>query len=754
MPSFSLRLPWIGSLLTFALLTTVAQAQTAPRIDYLFPAGAQRGTRAEVDLVAEFVPCVLGLSVSGSGVKAERDQVEDRFTLISDPQAELGACEVRLFAPQGGSSPFPFILGDLPEITHQSDGQGSASPLKLPVTVNGRLSAEREVHTFPLQLAPGKHLVAAATCSDFGSPLDPQLRLLNAAGSVVAESTTHRTAQALLVFEPSTAGEYRLEIFDFQLEGSPQHIYRLTVTDGPWLDYAFPSGVAPHTTSTVELHGWNLPGKNPRVATHAVQAGLPGSHEVSLPGGANRLALTTGPHAEMLENEPNNSSEQAGELTLPITVHGRFNQDGDTDTYQFTAIKGDRLAIDVAAADSNFPTDPVLAIADATGKVLTELDDTKTSRDPSLRYTVPADGQYFLTLSDRSGRGGDEFVYRLSVSPPIASLAAYVDVPTFTMHSGETTNLAVKVERVDGMTGGFEVTAVDLPAGLHVESVAVPDKPTNVVQLPISADEKLGPTSGLVRVVVRSTDQDPPVERYALVRENAKATTGSPGLWVTVSPVIPFSLSTTGLIQEAPRLAALPFPVSIERQEGFTGAVRLIGVERDKRGTVVPLTGEIAAGENQGTIPLIVQQGPTEGTTHRCRVMGVAEVLAADGKRYSVFHVAKGSMLLGCAPGHLTMSTEPAVVTWQPGETREVRVQLQRRVDMQPVAIRLEPLDSATGISCDPIVLTNDKRTATLKLRFAKDAKIPPRVSVTLQAESSSAGLPVYAQASFRLELR
>ena len=166
-----------------------------------------------------------------------------------------------------------------------------------------------------------------------------------------------------------------------------------------------------------------------------------------------------------------------------------------------------------------------------------------------------------------------------------------------------------------------------------------------------------------------------------------------------------------------------PFPVTVVRKEGFTGPVRLVGVEPDRRGTLVPLAGQIAAGSDVGSIPLVLQHKVTEGTTHRCRVMGVAEVPGDDGKMYAVFHVAAGNMSIGCQPSLLTMTAEPAIVVWRPGETQHVEVQLMRRTAMQPITLRLAPPDGVVGIECEPVEISVDQDRAVLALRFAPDGR-------------------------------
>lgn len=732
------------------LLAGSASAQTAPEIEYLFPAGAQRGTRAEIRLGGKFMPGPCGLVVTGFGINSETTTVSDRFGITVAADAPLRPAEVRIFAAQGGSPPFPFVIGDLPEIIHAQSAE--VRELKLPVTINGRFHPAGEIHQFAIELKAGQQIVCAATTRAIRSPVDAALRLLDATGQVVATSSVQHSADSLLAFRAAQPGRFTLQVFDFQFTGSLQHIYRLTVTDGPWLDRTFPAGVTENGERDVTLYGWNLPGGDGRTMPHRFPSGAAGTLELTLPGAGNRLPVPVSQHPEIVEIEPNDAAEQATPVMQPVVVNGRLNKPGDVDTYAFTATKGERFVIEVASASLGFPGDPTLSILDAAGKVLVDLDDGPGSRDPSLRYTAAADGRHFIVLREHSRQGGDDFIYRLRIAPFQPDFKARVDVPAFALMSDKTVNLPVKVERIDGLDVDLEVTAVDLPSGITVQPQPVPKTPSSVIQLPLIAAAKLGSVSGLTRIIVRTTDPKSPRQKEALIAENPQAVTGSQGLWVAVTPEVPFTLKTTTTILEAPRLAAFPFPVILERKPGFAGPVRLVGVEPDRRGTVIPMDGNIAVGSNQGTIPLIVQHGVIEGTTHRCRVMGVAEVLAADGKPCLVFQVAPGAMSMGCQPSQLTMTTEPSVVIARPGVPVQIRVQLMRRVAMDPITLRIEQPAGIPPLNAEPVTVNGDQTSATLTLNFAPDALIPPRSTLIIHAASSRDGLPIYGRTSVRLE--
>ncbi len=749
---FSRKQVCLFAIALFIASGPIAHAQTTPMIEFLFPPGAQRGTEVEVQFEGEYLPDAGRLTSAGAGIALQPGGAADRYRFSLAADAVAGPREIRLSSVQGASRPFPFVIGELLEVIHANRREPLA--LKLPVTANGRLDSAGDIDEYTVTLAAGAQIVCAAKTDEIRSPLDPVIRVLNAEGKPLAVSVSNRSADALLVFRAPTAGLYTLQVFDFQMAGGAKHIYRLTVTDGPWLDYAYPAGVSREAETPVTVYGWNLPSPPgealivrvpPQTATH---------FDLTLPNCVNRLRLPVGENPELLETEPNDVIAQAATVSVPATINGRLNGPRDVDLFAFMAKKGEKIAIDVDSADLQFPTDGVLAVLSDAGKSLVEVDDVKTSRDPSIRFTAPADGRYFVSLRDRSSGGGEDSVYRLHLSTALRpQVTARVNTSSLMVHSGQTANLPVLVERVDGLDDELELIAVDLPAGVEVKPQPVPAKTPTTIQLPFAVADNTAPVGGLVRIVLRNTKTGDANERLAMIADSATATSGSSSLWLAVSPEIPLTLKTTTTILDAPRMAGFSFPVSVERKAGFTGPIRLVGVEPDRRGTLIPLVGQIASDSDVGSIPLVLQHKVTEGTTHRSRVMGVAEVPGVDGKTYSVFHVAPGSMSVGCQPSLLTLTVEPAIVIGRPGQTQRIEVQLMRRTTMQPIMLRLVPTASVVGIECDPVQVGNDQSRAELTLRFTPEAKLPPRTTIEIKAESSRDGLPIYGTASFRLEL-
>jgi hypothetical protein len=725
-------------------------AETTPRIGAIFPPGGRRGTAVEFEVVGRYLPGPGRVTISEPALPLEETGTAGRHRLTIPAETQARSCEVRLVSVQGGSPPVPFHIGDLPEVIHGCEDRSLR--LDLPVTANGWLRKDRQIDRYEFTLAAGDQVVAAAATRPWGTALDPMLRLLDPQGRVIASGRRHRAIDALLVHRVAAAGSHVLEIHDFRMAGGPEHVYRLTVTTGPWPDFTFPAGLPPDENRTVALFGWNLPGVSIDGLPCAVPPQPAGStFELAVPGAAARLLLPVGEQPELPEAEPNDGRDQAQAVTLPHTVDGRLQAAGDRDVFRLELAKDDQVACAASSADIGFPTDLVLTVSSTDGKVLQENDDFKTSRDPAVRFKAPAAGTYFVSVSDRAGAGGPDSVYRLTMHPPRPRLQARVNVASLTLTAGGTAHLPVVIERLDGFAEEAEVTVIGLPAGVHADPQPVPAQPQATVQVQLKADDGLAPLGGLAEVVVRGTSGESPWQRPAVIAESEKATTESRHVWIAVGPALPFSLKTSTNLLDAPRLAAFPFPVEVERRDGFAGPIRLVGIEPDRRGTLVPLAGEIAAGSDAGFLPLVVQPHAIEGSTHRCRVMGVAAVPGADGRMYEVCDVAPGTMAVGAAPGWLTVAVEPPVQAWRAGETHVLDVRLDRHVEMGAVTLHLVPPDGVAGVGCPPVVVPPAESGARLEVRLRADAFVPARANWEVRAEAMRDGLPVEGRCSIRV---
>ncbi|MDA1014480.1 MAG: PPC domain-containing protein [Planctomycetota bacterium] len=726
--------------LAFLMIPTALLAQTAPQIGYLFPAGAQRGSKVQVEIGGKYMPGPCGFWIGGTGVRSSTNTTQGTVVLTVDADAESGMRPIRIHSVQGGSSPRAFVVGDLPEVMEVAEADQQSVPLGS--TINGRLHPSDDIDQYEFSLTQGKAVVCAIAMHSLGSPGDTVLRLLDSGGRVVAVSDNQRGLDPLLVWQCRQTGRYVLQVYDFNLSGAANYVYRLTVTDGPYLDYAFPVGVQAGVQSEVTLHGWNLPSNSLK---QTIKAGT-GNYRTNVAGSANQLTLPVSDVPEFTELEPNESTAPQ-QIVVPAVINGRLQQPGDVDVYKFVVKKGERFVIRVESEQIGFPADAVLRVLKADGQLIRETDDVGTSRDPEYAFVAPTDGEYLLSVEERAGRGGSRFVYRLHVLSPSPSLRLTVKTAEFTVIPGETLTIPVRIEPLDGFDKPLELHVTNLPAGVTVETVKHVPKKAGDVKLEFKAAADANFKSGTFEIIARADDVSSELLATARIATSTVLAADAIPLWLAVGPKVPFQLATVGSIQEAPRLAAFPFPVAVTRDAGFQSAIRLVGVDPDGRGTVVPLSGNIAANTDAGAIPLIIQPAAIEGTTHRCRVMGVAEITGPDGKPYSVFHVATGSMLMGCQPNWLTLTATPNRVLCKVGQSIALQLTIERRMSCGDVTVSLLPISGIRGVAAKPVLIVANQTQAMVTVEFASDATLPPEFQLHFQAESSRNGLPVYARA-------
>ncbi|MEW6159721.1 MAG: PPC domain-containing protein [Verrucomicrobiota bacterium] len=154
----------------------------------------------------------------------------------------------------------------------------------------------------------------------------------------------------------------------------------------------------------------------------------PGPHLVRLfnESGASepRLLIVTDT-AQSPEVEPNDQFTKPQSLdSLPLSLNGRLDKNGDVDSFAFEIESGQTLVADVEAYTLASPIDAVLRLVDEQGRQLAFNHDNGRTLDPQLVWTAPATGKYVLQVfgfaypatSDVRFTGGNACVYRLHVS--------------------------------------------------------------------------------------------------------------------------------------------------------------------------------------------------------------------------------------------------------------------------------------------------------------------------------------------------
>jgi hypothetical protein len=142
--------------------------------------------------------------------------------------------------------------------------------------------------------------------------------------------------------------------------------------------------------------------------------------------------------------EPNDSFKAAMAYTgpLPVAFNG-FNSkptagdpndpksQQDNDYLKFTAKKGQALDVNVFARRLRSPLDPVMSVQGATGGQVGQSDDIgQGNPDSYVRLNVPSDGEYAVRVRDHLRGAGEQYVYRVEVTP--VQPAITMTIPLYT----------------------------------------------------------------------------------------------------------------------------------------------------------------------------------------------------------------------------------------------------------------------------------------------------------------------------------
>lgn len=553
--------PLLPSALLAGLLLTLfapASATSAPPVlSHLFPAGGQRGSKVAVTATGDLKGAIKAWSPGVDVVVGEAGKLE-----ISIP-ADLAADRVwmRLYNAEGASALTPFLVGTLPEINDQepNDKPREAQAIADPhVTVNGFLK-DGDVDGFAVTLTAGQTLVAAVDANTrLGSPMDAILQVASPDGFVLAEVHDDVKLDPRLAFTAAKAGTYIVRLFAFpsapdtgiRFVGGANYIYRLTLTTGPFITHSVPLAVPKASPGTVELRGWNVPAGaklpvvqfgGPRLADFQelepldelhrspdAQWGFAFSPDLA---GAARVRLTPyGGVPTLAQTDP-----KTPQVLAPSTsVTGCLKMPRQSDVYSVPLKKGQQVMVSVESRGLDLPLDPVVQLADPSGAVVADVDDTGPSRDAAIAHVAARDGDYRVTVSDRYRQGGERGFYLLTVRLDEPDFELSMSADALVVTPGKPAELPVKIQRRNtpsGAVGPITIQPSNLPPGVTAPAViSEPSGPTSTeVKLLLTAAGP--PFSGPLRILGKAAL---PKELERSARTPPKLGAAFETLWLTV----------------------------------------------------------------------------------------------------------------------------------------------------------------------------------------------------------------------------
>ncbi len=512
-----------------------------PALNYLYPAGAQRGTSTEVVAGGTFERWPVRAWCDNAAIDVQPHKDKGKLTVVVPADAAPGVYWIRLADDQGASGLRPFIVGTLPEVMEKepNDDYRKAQPLDKSCVVNGRLEKTGDVDCFSIKLTKGQTLVASLEANrTLGSPMDGVLQIVSATGAVLAENNDYHDLDPQIVFTAPADGTYVVRAYAFPASpdssiafaGGELFVYRLTVTTDAFVEHAFPLAVQRGQPGEVELVGWNLPEAARKVR---IPAGDGADANVFHPKAANAALVRLEPHATVVKARTADGKEPQT-LALPTTVSGMLDAPKTPDRYQFVAKKGQKMVFQLESRALGFALSGVLRLTDAGGKVLARAEEPPPqptgARDAVLTFTVPQDGTYHIEVADLHGEAGPRRVYclRALLARPDYQLTLAAD--RFTIAPGKPLEIAVAVERREAFAGEIEITADGLPKGVTVTPVKVKAGDKTATLRFTAASDAL---SGSVRIAGR-VEGDAELTRTA-TSTPAPLKVATTHVWLTVS---------------------------------------------------------------------------------------------------------------------------------------------------------------------------------------------------------------------------
>ena len=548
-----------------ALVAAAAPARAdlpAAKLSTVFPAGAQRGSFAEVTVAGADLDDLAELRFSHPGITA-RPALDasgkaqpNKFTLAVWPDVPAGTYEVRIVGRFGVSNPRAFVVGDGPDL---GEGQSNTSPggaTEVPIgaVVNG-VAAASAVDHFRFAAKKGQRLLIDCAAREIDSKLDPVLVLSDPSGQELERS---RTGDPLDFTAPADA-QYVLRVHDAVFRGGPEYFYRLTISAGPHVDFVLPpAGVAGAKGKHV-VYGRNLPGGAPvpgvtvngkpleQLATEIeFPATVPGRCSLltspaqamldglgyrfrSGPLASNAVLLGFSDAAPLPEQASNEKPAEAQKLAAPCEVAGQFFPRGDRDWFALDAKKGDVFRLEVFCQRLGLPCDPFLLVQRVTKndkgeEQSADLDEVydgdgnaggpdfnTAGRDPVYRLEAKEDGTYRVQVRDlfNTLRDDPRLVYRLvarrekpdfrlALMP--ARPAANELPPPPLLRRGGSVPVRVVALRRDGFNGDIALSAEGLPAGVTCAPATI-SAGSNAGTLVLTAAEDAAGWVGALRVV-------------------------------------------------------------------------------------------------------------------------------------------------------------------------------------------------------------------------------------------------------------
>lgn len=561
------------------------------RIYALHPAGGKVGTTVDLKITSgSDLDGLTALKFSHPGITAAQKQqaptnswplpkkLETAFSVTIKADVPPGAYEARAVGRHGVSNARIFVVSNRNEILEPApnDSIADAKPVELGTIING-VADNGGYDMFKFAAKAGQRIIIDCQAERIDSKLDASMVLYDAKGRELLRDRNTIGRDPLIDFTAPSDGEYIVQVHDAVYVADASDFYRLSISDGPHVDFVFPPAGMPGTNNQYTVYGRNIGGspvpgseltingdplekltvqiqlpKDPNTvappigtAIHAYEAAIDAiSYQLKTnKGRSNPVRVGFATAKATIEKEPNNDPAKATKLTAPAEAAGWFSSGApgsDDDWFEFEAKKGTVYRIDVFSHRLGYSTDVSMLIQqvtkDAKGKELVkdlqEVDDSNagvtdtafdtTTSDPSYRFAAPTDGKYRVLL--RNINPGLA-IYRLAIRPEqpdfhLIASSSFIDPQRKTAAAYPLLVYKGGVETIDilalrhGFNGDIQITAENLPQGVKCDGTTIAAG-RNSAPLIFTASSDAADWVGPIRIIGKAKVNDTEITREA-----------------------------------------------------------------------------------------------------------------------------------------------------------------------------------------------------------------------------------------------
>lgn len=453
-----------------------------------------------------------------------------------DHNAKPGDRELRILSPLGLTNPMIFQIGYWPEVNELEPNDDKANPqiprltnfssdadllrikpVKLPVVLNGQIMPG-DIDRFRFEAKQGQNLVIETNARYLIPYLadavpgwfQAVITLYDDKGNEIAYADDYRfNPDPVLFYKIPKTGEYELQIYDSIYRGREDFIYRISISQTPFITYMFPLYARVNDKITAEIGGWNLNNTQLTLNTEDGQNFIRYAACENNDWISNSVPYAVDTLPQCISSEDNNTIKNAQKISLPLIINGVIEKPGDIDVFEFSAKTGDKIIAEVYARRLNSPVDSLLRLTDETGKVLVINDDHVTKNeylykditglithhaDSCLTAEISDSKTYYIHIADSQQQAGQEYSYSLRISPLRPDYELVMTPSSLFVNNGKIVPFCVHVLRKDGFDGSINVTLKNPDSGFKINGGRVPpncDQIYMTLQAPTNGDIKI-----------------------------------------------------------------------------------------------------------------------------------------------------------------------------------------------------------------------------------------------------------------------